>query len=173
MENNESKYLKITNDYFAIAISRKHFWIFFEFETKIRDFIFNYTEPFPSYIQQGVCDPLPENRGIYFFEHVVKSIPNEELYSDFNSCFVYNFDLNDEPNENHLKQNFTFEFDLDDVSINKDKIHIKSLELSTKINNLNSDFFYLKNQNVVILATKDIAQLRMWKNLLIKNVQKK
>lgn len=168
MKNNVQK-----SEYFFLVTNISDDILFFEFETSMRDFIFEYKKPFPSFVEQGVCNPLANKTGIYFLEDVVKSFQPEVLIDAFNYCFVYNFSFggSEEYSDKHLSNDFTLDFSLDTLPIVDNKIQVLELnqDVINKLYDLDSDFFYLRDKKNILMATRDYNQFQRWKSLIGRN----
>jgi len=152
-------------NYYYCLIPTKIFDRLNFFNTPYFDYIFNYYSSFPIYIEQGICDILPNKSGILFTQQVLQQFDPYQIMNDFTSCFVFNLPTeicNKE--QSRYRKNFTFDFDI--IELNKEipmDLILQYEESPWKpILEIDADFFYLRNDNEVLLGSKDYKQLENW-----------
>jgi hypothetical protein len=129
------------------------------------DYIFNYKTPFPKYIEQGVCDILTNKNGILFIQNVLQQFEPIQLLNDFQSCFAFNLPTEIcDKDQSRYKKNFTFDFDINEFNTEVPMDLILQHEESPwkPILEIDPDFFYLRNDNQIVLGSKDYKQVENW-----------
>lgn len=159
--------IKKSYHYYFIIISFNNFNPNVFFNQSHFDFIFNYKTPFLKYVEQGVCDILPNQYGILFTQTVLSQFNSNELINDFKSCFAFNLPTNIcDKEQSRYKKNYTFEFNIEQMKkeISMELIlHYEETEWKN-ILEINPDFFYLQNGKEILLASKDFKQVENWIN---------
>lgn len=129
------------------------------------DFIFNYSSPFPKYIAQGICDILPNKNGILLTQNVLQQFEPIQLFNDFTSCFAFNLPtVICDKEQSRYKKNFTFDFDI--IELNKEVSMDLILQYEESpwkpILEIDADFFYLRNEEQILMGSKDYKQVENW-----------
>lgn len=129
------------------------------------DYIFNYSIPLPEFIEQGICDILPNKKGILFTQSVLQQFEPVQLLNDFSSCFAFNLptEICDKEHSRYNK-NYTFDFEIDELK--------KEVPMELILQYINSpwkpileidpDFFYLRSDKQILLGSKDYKQVENW-----------
>lgn len=131
------------------------------------DYIFKYPTSFPNYIKLGICDILPNKNGILFTQHVLQQFEPNEILIDFEACFSFNLPIEICDNEqSRYKNNYTFDFDIDELKKEVPMDLILQYEDSAwkPILEIDPDFFYLRNNEQILLGSKDYKQVEYWIN---------
>lgn len=135
------------------------------FDQSFFDFIFNYITPFPDYVEQGICDILPNKKGILFTQSVLQQFEPVQLLNDFSSCFAFNLptEICDKEHSRYNKS-YTFDFEIDELK--------KEVPMELILQYINSpwkpileidpDFFYLRSDKQILLGSKDYKQVENW-----------
>lgn len=131
------------------------------------DYIFNYRQSLPSFLQQGTCDILPNKNGTIITQYVLQQFEPNEFLNEFKACFGFNLptDICDKK-QTRYEKNYTFDFDIDQMKkeIPMDLILQYEKNQWKNILEINPDFFYLQNGKEILLASKDFKQVENWIN---------
>ena len=164
--------IKKSYHYYFCITRLKEFESLDFFNASLFDYIFNYNALFPDYIKQGLCDILPSDNGILFTQHVLKQLEPIQLVKDFKSCFAFNLpsDICDKEYSRFQKQ-FTFDFDINELKKEIPMELILQYEESPwkPILEIDPDFFYLRNDEQILLGSKDYRQVENWINRITIN----
>lgn len=129
------------------------------------DYIFNYKTTLPIYIEQGICDILPNKKGTLFTQSVLQQFEPAQLLNDFQSCFAFNLPTEIcDTEQSRYKKNYTFDFDIDELKKEVPMELILQYEESPwkPIIEIDPDFFYLRNDEQILLGSKDYKQVENW-----------
>ncbi|MCB9335925.1 MAG: hypothetical protein H6586_07235 [Flavobacteriales bacterium] len=122
------------------------------------DYIFNYQQPFPEYIQQNLCDILPNEKGILFSQHVLNQIDYATLIKDFKCCFGFLLPTGIYDTDNiRYSKNYTINFEISQFkdAIPMDNVLFYYESPWKEILEINPDFFYLRDANQILIGSKD------------------
>lgn len=151
--------------YYYCLVSSEYFELSGFFEYSYFDYIFDCKSPFPNYITQGNCDILPNEKGILFTQSVLQQFNPAQILNDFQSCFTFNLPTEIcDTAQSRYKKNYTFDFDINEL---KKEIPIELVlqyeESPWKpILEIDPDFFYLRNDEQILLGSKDYKQVENW-----------
>lgn len=130
-------------------------------------YIFGYPLNMPSFIEQGMCDILPNQYGILFDGITLNQFSSEKIFKDFNSCFCFHLltDICDEQ-QNRYKKKYTFHFDVESFKqeISMDLILQYEDSPWKPILEIDPDFFYLKDDKLFLYGSKDYKQVENFVN---------
>lgn len=129
------------------------------------DYIFNYKAPLPNYIEQGICDIHPNEKGILFIQSVLQQFEPAEILNDFQSCFAFNLPTEIcDTEQSKYKKNYTLDFDINELKKEIPMDLILQYEESPwkPILEIDADFFYLRNEEQILMVSKDYKQVENW-----------
>ncbi|MBX2960312.1 MAG: hypothetical protein KF732_10190 [Flavobacteriales bacterium] len=128
------------------------------------EFIFSRPPLLPGYIEQGVCDILPNKNGILFINPVITRFNSMQLVSDFNSCFAFNLPVEIVDTEGlRYTKNYSFECDIENMQEEMpiSKILFYDETEWANILKVNADYFYIKNNNEILFGSLDYKQIEL------------
>jgi len=129
------------------------------------DYIFNFKTPFPNYVEQGICDILPNKSGVLLTQNVLKQFEPIQLLNDFNSCFAFNLPTEIcDKEQSRYRKNYTFNFDINELKNEIPMDLILQYEESPwkPILEIDPDFFYLRDEEQILMGSKDYKQVENW-----------
>lgn len=151
------------NYHFVILPSEKINSLSF-FNSPYSDCIFN-NNVSVKYLEQGMCDFLQNKNGILFTQHVLQQFEPNQILNDFISCFAFNIPtyICDKEHSRYNK-NYTFDFEIDELKKEVPMELILQYEDSPwkPILEIDPDFFYLKNNEEILIGSKDFKQVENW-----------
>ncbi len=131
------------------------------------DYIFSCNKPNPEYIEQGICDILPNGNGILFTHQVLQQFKSNQIFNDFDSCFAFFLPTEIcDREQSRYRKNYTFNFNIEELKkeVPIDLIFQYENSFWKPILEIDPDFFYLKDDKQILLGSKDFNQVENWIN---------
>lgn len=157
--------LKKSYHFYHSSILIEEFERLYFFNQSYFDYIFNYTTPQSNYVELGICDILPNEKGILFTQSVLQQFEPTQLLNDFQSCFAFNLPTEIcDIEQSRYKKNYTFDFDINELKKEVPMELILQYEKTPwkPILEIDPDFFYLRNDEQILLGSKDYKQVENW-----------